>query len=46
MLEALTEADEDLSDDVKEKMFVFDNLMKLDDRGFQQLTAILLRRTY
>ena len=37
MLEALTEADEDLSDDVKEKMFVFDNLMKLDDRGFQQL---------
>ena len=37
MLEALTEADEDLSDDVKEKMFVFDNLMTLDDRGFQQL---------
>ena len=37
MLEALTEADEELSDDVKEKMFVFDSLMKLDDRGFQTL---------
>jgi flagellar motor switch protein FliG len=37
MLEALTEADEELSDDVKEKMFVFDNLMKLDDKGFQRL---------
>ena len=37
MLEALTQADEDLSDDVKEKMFVFDNLIKLDDRGFQTL---------
>ena len=37
MLEALTQADEELSDDVKEKMFVFDNLIKLDDRGFQTL---------
>ena len=37
MLEALTEADAELSDDVKEKMFVFDSLMKLDDRGFQTL---------
>ena len=37
MLEALTQADEDLSDDVKEKMFVFENLIKLDDRGFQTL---------
>jgi len=37
MLEALTQADEYLSDDVKEKMFVFDNLIKLDDRGFQTL---------
>ena len=37
MLEALSAEDESLSDDVKEKMFVFDNLMQLDDRGFQRL---------
>ena len=37
MLEALTSQDEELSDDVKEKMFIFDNLMQLDDRGFQRL---------
>ena len=37
MLEALTSLDEELSDDVKEKMFIFDNLMQLDDRGFQRL---------
>jgi len=37
MLEALTLQDEELSDDVKEKMFIFDNLMQLDDRGFQRL---------
>ena len=36
-LEALSAADEDLSFDVKEKMFIFDNLMQLDDRGFQRL---------
>lgn len=37
MLEALTSVDEELSDDVKEKMFIFDNLMQLDDLGFQRL---------
>ena len=37
MLEALSAEDEELSDDVKEKMFIFDNLMQLDDRGFQRL---------
>jgi flagellar motor switch protein FliG len=37
MLEALTSVDEELSDDVKEKMFIFDNLMQLDDRGMQRL---------
>ncbi len=37
MLEALTSVDEALSDDVKEKMFIFDNLMQLDDLGFQRL---------
>ena len=37
MLEALTSADQELSDDVKEKMFIFDNLMQLDDRGMQRL---------
>ena len=29
MLDALTSVDEELSDDVKEKMFIFDNLMQL-----------------
>lgn len=37
MLEALTSADQELSDNVKEKMFIFDNLMQLDDRGMQRL---------
>jgi len=37
MLEALSSVDEELGDDVKEKMFVFDNLMQLDDLGFQRL---------
>ena len=37
MLEALSAADESLGDEVKEKMFVFDNLMSLDDRGLQRL---------
>ena len=37
MLDALTSVDEELSDDVKEKMFIFDNLMQLDNMGFQRL---------
>ena len=37
MLEALTSVDEELSDDVKEKMFIFDNLVQLDNMGFQRL---------
>lgn len=37
MLDALTSVDEGLSDDVKEKMFIFDSLMQLDDKGFQRL---------
>lgn len=37
MLEALNEVDKELGEEVKEKMFVFDNLMALDDRGFQRL---------
>ena len=37
MLSALTDADETLGDEVKEKMFIFDNLMSLDDRGLQRL---------
>ena len=36
-LAALSLADEELSDDVKEKMFIFDNLLQLDDKGFQRL---------
>lgn len=37
VLDALSAADEVLGDEVKEKMFVFDNLMNLDDRGLQVL---------
>ena len=37
LLESLQSTDQELGDDVKEKMFVFDNLMSLDDRGFQRL---------
>ena len=37
LLESLQSTDPELGDDVKEKMFVFDNLMTLDDRGFQRL---------
>lgn len=37
LLESLQSTDQDLGDEVKEKMFVFDNLMSLDDRGFQRL---------
>lgn len=37
LLESLQSTDQELGDDVKEKMFVFDNLMTLDDRGFQRL---------
>ena len=37
VLEALSAADQVLGDEVKEKMFVFDNLMTLDDRGLQVL---------
>lgn len=37
VLDALSAADEVLGDEVKEKMFVFDNLMTLDDRGLQVL---------
>lgn len=37
LLESLQSTDQELGDHVKEKMFVFDNLMTLDDRGFQRL---------
>lgn len=37
LLEALREDDQVLGDQVKEKMFVFDNLMALDNKGFQRL---------
>jgi flagellar motor switch protein FliG len=37
ILDALREIDNDLGERVKEKMFIFDNLMALDDRGFQRL---------
>lgn len=37
LLDALRSSDQRLGDKVKEKMFVFDNLMGLDDKGFQRL---------
>ena len=37
LLETLHGSDQTLGDQVKEKMFVFDNLLSLDDRGFQRL---------
>ncbi len=37
VLDALTSVDAELGEDVKEKMFIFDSLMQLDDRGFQRL---------
>ena len=37
LLESLQSTDQELGDEEKEKMFVFDNLMALDDRGFQRL---------
>ena len=38
-LEALSAADEDLSFDVKEKMFIFDNLMQLEERALDSGTS-------
>jgi len=37
VLEKLGEIDADLAEEVKEKMFIFDNLMAVDDRGMQTL---------
>lgn len=42
LLDALRETDVQLGDKVKELMFVFDNLMTLDDRGFQRLIRELV----
>ena len=36
-LEKLEEIDSDLSQQIQERMFIFDNLMALDDRGMQSL---------
>ena len=36
-IEQLDEADKELSDKIQEKMFIFDNLMAVDDRGMQTL---------
>ena len=46
MLAALSDADESLSDEVKEKMFIFDNLMSLDDRGLQRLIRDVPQREF
>ena len=37
MLEAISDADEDLSNEIQDNMFVFDNLGEVDDRGMQTL---------
>jgi len=37
VIDAITEADEDLSQEIQDNMFVFDNLTEVDDRGIQTL---------
>ncbi len=37
VIDAITEADEDLSQEIQDNMFVFDNLSDVDDRGIQTL---------
>ena len=37
VLEELEKLDQDLSQKIQEKMFIFDNLMSVDDRGMQSL---------
>ena len=37
LLEAVKQVDVELGDQIKDKMFVFDNLLGLDDRGMQRL---------
>lgn len=37
VIDAITEADEDLSQEIQDNMFVFDNLVEVDDRGIQTL---------
>lgn len=37
VIEAITEADEDLSSEIQDNMFVFDNLIDVDDRGMQTM---------
>lgn len=37
VLEAISDADEDLSNEIQDNMFVFDNLSEVDDRGMQTL---------
>jgi len=37
LLESVKQVDVDLGDQIQEKMFVFENLMALDDRGMQRL---------
>jgi len=37
ILESLADIDKDLSDSIRENMFVFENLLNIDDRGIQSL---------
>ncbi len=37
LMEKMTEADADLSQSIQDQMFVFDNLIEVDDAGFQTL---------
>jgi len=39
ILNEIEEADEELAAKIKQKMFVFENLVQVDDRGFQRLFA-------
>lgn len=37
IVEAITDADEDLAQEIQDNMFVFENLIEVDDRGMQTL---------
>jgi flagellar motor switch protein FliG len=45
LLEKIEERSRDLSDDIRQKMFTFDDLILLDGRGIQELVKVMPRGT-
>jgi flagellar motor switch protein FliG len=45
LLEAIAEQDEDIAQQVRERMFTFDDLLEVDDRGIQTLLRNVESRT-